>query len=119
MARILIVDDDPSITNLLATLLEEEGYETVTANSGQRALEVVRRDPPDAVLLDLMMPVVSGSVVCQQLKGNEKTRPIPVIIVSGDGHADRKTELAGADAFITKPFELDTILDCVRKFCHS
>ncbi|MBI4317410.1 MAG: response regulator [Chloroflexi bacterium] len=117
MAMILIVDDDPALTRLLALWLENEGYETATANSGPDALEIARRDRPDAILLDLMMPMVSGLAVCRELKGDERTCAIPVVIISGDGHADKKTELVGANACIVKPFDLDEVVATVRKFC--
>lgn len=117
MPRVLVVDDDSALTGLLTLFLRDAGYDAVAANSGPRALEIIQERPPDVVLLDLMMPLVSGSTVCREIKTNETTRHIPVIVVSGDGRADTKTAEVGADACIVKPFELDEVLDNIRKFC--
>ncbi len=114
---VLVVDDDPALTGLLTLFLRDAGYETIAANSGQRALEMVLQQRPDVVLLDLMMPIVSGSTVCREIKSNEATKHIPVIVISGDGRADTKTADVGADACIVKPFELDEVLLNIRKFC--
>lgn len=119
MPRVLIVDDDPALTGLLTLFLRDAGYDTLAANSGQRALEMVQHDPPDVILLDLMMPIVSGSAVCRQIKADEATRHIPIIVVSGDGRADFKTAEVGADACIVKPFELDDVLESIKKFCDQ
>lgn len=117
MTKILVVDDDPSLTGLLTLFLNDAGYKAIAVNSGKRALEMIKQDPPDVVLLDLMMPMVSGSVVCREIRASEATRHIPVVVISGDGKADTKWIEAGADACIIKPFDLDEILDYIKKFC--
>lgn len=117
MPRVMIVDDDPALTGLLTIFLRGAGYETVVANSGQRALDLILHHQPDVILLDLMMPIVSGSTVCKEIRANQNTRHIPIIVVSGDGRADTKTAEVGADACIVKPFELDDVLERIRKFC--
>lgn len=119
MERILIVDDDPSVTRLLATLLTDEGYDAVPTTSGQRALEIVRENPPRVILLDLMMPVVSGSMICQRLKSDEATRHIPIVVISGDGRAPDKVREIGADDFLLKPFDLDDVIGRVRMWCDE
>lgn len=117
MNRVLVVDDDPAVTNLLATLLFEEGFSPITTTSGQEALQILRTDTPDLVLLDLMMPFVSGSMVCKQLKADEATKHIPVIVISGDGRAQKKVHEIGADDFVLKPFDLDDVINRVRHWC--
>lgn len=117
MNKVLIVDDDPAVTKLLAALLAEEGFDPVTATSGQAALDMLRTDTPDVVLLDLMMPLVSGSMVCSQLKTDSATKHIPVIVISGDGRAERKVRDIGADDFVLKPFDLDDVIKRVRRWC--
>ncbi len=115
MNSVLVVDDDPAIANLLGALLIEEGFNAITATSGQQALEIVSANPPDLVLLDLMMPKVSGSAICIQLKADPLTRHIPVIIISGDAKAAQKVLEIGADGLISKPFDLDEVLACVAE----
>ena len=104
-AKILIVDDEPFNVDYLEQELEDLGYETASAANGQEALDVVAADPPDLILLDVMMPVMDGFAACSRLKGDEETRLIPIIIMTAlDAMEDRiKGIEAGADDFLTKP----------------
>jgi putative two-component system response regulator len=106
-AKILVVDDDPSIIDILVRILTRDGYTTVTASNGLEALEMVRQEAPDLILLDVTMPVLDGFAVCKQLKDNEQTALIPVTMLPGlDDREHRKRGLeVGADDFLTKPFE--------------
>lgn len=104
--RILVVDDDEQSRQLLSERLSAMGYQVVTASNGADALAEVERRAPDLVLLDVMMPEMSGFEVCQRIKANPVTRLIPVIILTLLGELrDRIIGLeAGADDFLTKPF---------------
>jgi adenylate cyclase len=104
-SRILIVDDEPFNVDYLEQELEDLGYRTLSAGNGQEALERVAGEPPDLILLDVMMPVMDGFTACRLLKSNEETRMIPVVIMTAlDGFEDRiKGIEAGADDFLTKP----------------
>jgi DNA-binding response OmpR family regulator len=103
--RILIVDDEPFNVDYLEQELADLGYATASAKNGQEALEKVAAEPPDLILLDVMMPVMDGFTACRVLKGNEDTRLIPIVIMTAlDGLDDRiKGIEAGADDFLTKP----------------
>jgi len=103
----MVVDDESDITNLLKLILEAEGYEVVTAESGEKALELAEIETPDLILLDLMMPGKSGLETCRCFKARPRTRNTPVIIFSALGReVDKKlTAEAGASAHITKPFD--------------
>ncbi|TMQ71198.1 MAG: response regulator [Candidatus Eisenbacteria bacterium] len=105
--RILVVDDDPRVREVLARFLEREGYVTVPATSGEEALERVASQPPDLVLLDVQLPGIDGYTVCRVLKENEATALIPVTILTGLQDAEARTRgiESGADDFINKPFE--------------
>jgi putative two-component system response regulator len=105
--RILIVDDDPRVRDVLARFLDREGYVSIQTSSGEEALERVREHPPDLVLLDVQLPGIDGYAVCRQLKENEATALIPITFLTGTQDADARTKgiEAGADDFITKPFE--------------
>ena len=103
--QILIVDDDPLNIKLLAAQLTSKGYRVATACDGHAALKMVAADPPDLILLDIMMPGIDGYEVTERLKGNAETRDIPIILVtalSGDDEKEKGLE-AGADEFINKP----------------
>jgi CheY-like chemotaxis protein len=104
-SRILIVDDEPFNVDVLEQKLERLGYRTESAVDGQEALEKVAADPPDLILLDIMMPRIDGFTVCQMLKDDPKTRLIPIIIMTVlDATEDRiKGIEAGADDFLSKP----------------
>src|SRR5262245_44269413 len=107
VSTILIVDEDASIRDILAQKLSALGYKATEARNGKEALELVAHDPPDLILLDVMMPVMDGFQACRLLKYNEDTRLIPVIIMTAL-HAveDRITGAeAGADDFLTKPVD--------------
>ena len=104
-ATLLIVDDDVSVRKLLEVLLQNQGYLTQTANSGEAALEMVAKQPPDLILLDVMMPGMDGYEVARQLKANSSTANIPIIMLStlGEQSARILGLEAGAEDFLSKP----------------
>jgi len=106
-ATLLIVDDEPQVRKLLETLLQHEGYQTLTAGSGEEALQLVAQQPPDLILLDIMMPGMDGYEVASQLKGDETTAGIPIIMLSALSEPSARVNglEAGAEEFISKPVE--------------
>lgn len=113
--RVLVVDDDPSIRRMIMAALRRDGYSFSEAANGKEALEVMRRDRPDIVILDLMMPMVSGWDVLRERSGDSDLLSIPVIVVS----ANRSAELAsamdkGICAFLPKPFDINALSSLVR-----
>ncbi len=104
--KILIVDDNPTNVELLMAQLKSYPYELASANDGEAALKKVESDPPDLVLLDLMMPKVSGYEVCQKLKTDKKTQFIPIIVITALKELEDKIRAIemGADDFLMKPF---------------
>lgn len=107
MATLLIVDDEPQVRKLLETLLHHEGYQTVSASSGEEALQVVAQQAPDLILLDIMMPGMDGYEVASQLKSDDATAGIPIIMLSAlsDAGAPVSGLESGAEEFISKPIE--------------
>jgi two-component system phosphate regulon response regulator PhoB len=108
MARVLIVEDEADIAELLRFSLELEGHEAALAVTGAAALEQIERRPPDVVLLDLLLPDVPGTEICRRLKADPKTQGIPIVIVSSLAREQERVKALemGADDFITKPFSI-------------
>lgn len=116
-ARILVVDDEPEIHTVLGKILSKEGYTVDSAYSADEAYKAVREAKPDLIILDIMMPRVSGIEVCNALKSASQTQDILILIVSArDAESDRIEGLThGADDYVSKPFHLRSL---VRKIEH-
>lgn len=111
--RVVVVDDDPEMVKAIRVTLKIAGIEVLEALSGLTGLMLVKRELPDAVVLDIMMPDIDGYEVCRKLKLNPDTRGIPIIFVtarSGQRHIERGLSL-GAQGYITKPFTPDELID--------
>jgi putative two-component system response regulator len=115
-AKILVVDDEPSIVDVLTRFLSREGYSVVTAANGREALEQVRREPPDLILLDVTMPELDGFTVCERIKEDPRTALIPITMLTGLDDREHRTRgiEAGADDFLTKPFEQSILRARIR-----
>lgn len=115
--RILVVEDDASIRELLVELLESEGYLVVSAVNGLEALKFLQSGPlPDLILIDLMMPVMDGySFRTEQLKNGSWSK-IPTVVMSAEANAKEKMKNFNITAFLSKPVELDTIIKTVARF---
>jgi two-component system phosphate regulon response regulator PhoB len=104
--KLLVVDDEKDLLEVARYRFEKEGYSVLTAESGERALELVRREAPSAVVLDVMMPGLDGLDVLRRLRSSPETSALPVILLTAKGdEADRVVGLElGADDFVVKPF---------------
>jgi two-component system response regulator VicR len=112
-ARILIVDDEPPIVDVLVYNLRRANYEVLVARDGQEALDVAQREQPDLIILDLMLPVLDGLEVCRALR---RQRDIPIIMLTArDGEIDRVVGLEmGADDYVVKPFSVRELMARVK-----
>ena len=113
-ARILLIDDDPSIREMLAQTLEEEGFETLQAGDGMEGLQAVRRESPSLIILDVMMPRLNGFDCAAAIKGDPALRHIPIIMLTVVNEAQRAYGL-GVEVYLTKPFEGDAVLGEVKR----
>ena len=119
--KVLIADDEPNIVVSLEYLLKRAGYSVLVARDGQEAIDIIRRERPALVLLDVMMPNKSGHEVCAELRADEATRGIKVLMLSAKG---RDTDVdkglgVGADAYMTKPFSTKELAAKVAEMLGS
>ncbi|MFH1353492.1 MAG: response regulator [bacterium] len=115
MAKILVVDDDTKIQMVVKIMLQKSGYEVRCVSSGLEAFQALAEYRPDMILLDVMMPGMDGYEVCRKLKADEKTKTIPVIMLTalGMGEDFEKALQNGADWYIVKPFNSRQLLSRV------
>lgn len=117
VARVMACDDDHVIRGLLEVNLEMEGYDVVTACDGQDALDKIRQEAPDLILLDVMMPNLNGWQVAEALQADEATRQIPIIFLSAramEADVEKGTSL-GAVSYVTKPFDPIDLMELVAR----
>lgn len=117
MAKILIIEDEVANRQALAAMLKLEGYQVLEADSGRQALALLEKELPDLILLDLVMPEMDGYDVFRQLQSCERTRHIPVLVVSGLASAwdIERAAQAGLTNFLTKPFEPEELLARIQE----
>jgi two-component system phosphate regulon response regulator PhoB len=114
--RILIVEDERALTDVLVYNLEREGYEAIVAHDGQEGLRRAQTLLPDLIILDLMLPVLGGLEICRELRSGERTREIPIVMLTAK--AEESDQLVGfslgADDYVTKPFSVKVLLQRIK-----
>jgi DNA-binding response OmpR family regulator len=106
MKKVLVIDDEPRIRGLLATILESEGYAMLLADNGRRGLDLFRWERPDLIVLDLKLPEIDGITVLQDIRGMDVETPVVVLTRAGTVLAKKQVRELGAEAFIEKEFLL-------------
>jgi len=119
--KILVADDSPTIRKVAESLLKRQGYEVFCAEDGASALGMAKTDKPDLIFWDASLPIIDGHHICEELKGNEELKDIPVIILLTRDQEKKEEELKriGADAFLVKPFNPEDILETVERFFNK
>ena len=120
--HILCIEDEPEMIDLIRLILGRRGFEVVGAAGGKEGLEKVRQQPPDLILLDLMMPDMDGWEVYQQMKADENTRSIPVIVITAKAQSIDKVlglHVAKVEDYIAKPFSPQDLLNSVEKVLNA
>lgn len=113
MKRILIVEDEVDSREMLDILLQDEGYEVLTAANGREALHVLESATPDVIVTDIMMPFMGGEELLSELRKDAKSKTIPVIVMSAGDRGEVARRFAAA--FVPKPFDIDVFLGVLRK----
>jgi DNA-binding response OmpR family regulator len=119
MAKILVIDDEQGIRDLLDTLLRRKGYDVVLAADGQKGLESFRRERPDVVILDLKMPVMNGLAVLQELQRLRSTKPVIILTGAGTPEIERRVMALGVTDFVEKEFSLHGLGDALKRLLDT
>jgi len=116
-AKILVVDDEVNITQILEFSIGSEGYDVISASNGEEAIDKARREQPDLVILDVMMPRIDGYEACRILKANPLTKSIPVMLLTAKGRdIDKRLGFeVGATDYIVKPFSPSKLIDRINE----
>ncbi len=119
--KVLVVDDEENIIQILEFSIEAEGYEVITALNGEEAIKKARKEQPNLIILDIMMPKVDGYEVCRVLKANPLTKKIPVILLTAKGREiDKRLGFeVGASDYIVKPFSPSKLIDKINEHLFS
>ena len=117
-SKILVVDDEPDVVQMMQRILESEGFEVLCAYDGISAVDIAENERPDLILLDLMMPMMSGYEVCRQLRTSTVTKEIPILCVTSAHAADsrQQAQAAGAQALLVKPFFSKELVAQVNRY---
>lgn len=113
--KVLVIDDDESILDAISLILDDAGCVVDTTPNGEETLQKVRSFQPDIVLLDILISGTDGREICQTLKQNEKTKQIPVVMISAHPSAQSGAIASGADGFLAKPFPSEKLLSVVEE----
>jgi DNA-binding response OmpR family regulator len=119
--KILVSEDNPDIRKILVMRLEINGYHVIQAQDGEEAMDKIKQETPDLIMLDLMMPKISGFEVCRMVKFDDKYKDIPIIVLSAlDQQGDREKAIEnGADAYFIKPFDLELLLSKIKSLINE
>lgn len=117
MKKILLVDDEPDLVEVVTFRLKSAGYDVITALDGKTAFDIINDTRPDLILLDLLLPVISGDEVCRKIKSDDRLKDIPVILFTASAIlVPERAEKLGADDYLIKPFEPEDLLGKIKKF---
>jgi DNA-binding response OmpR family regulator len=111
---VLVVDDDPRVRLAIEWALEDAGMRVVTAEDGERAVQLAVAAPPAVMVLDMTLPVMDGYEVARTIRATQ-AEELPILVITADGHAAEKAQHVGAYAYVRKPFDVSELVDAVRR----
>lgn len=119
MTKILVIDDEQSIRNLLDTLLRRKGYDVVLAENGPKGLDLFRREHPDVIVLDLKMPGMDGLTVLQQVRSLDPRKPVIILTGGGTAEAEQQVRALGVTEYVEKEFSLHLLGDALKRLLNN
>jgi len=117
--KVLLIDDDASITEVLSFFLQEEGYDVVSYPSGLNVEDKVKKTKPNLLLIDYLLPGKNGAEIVKNIRQNKVFKHLPIIMIAANKGYKQEAIKAGVDAFIEKPFDLDEILNILKRFLEK
>ena len=115
--KLLVIDDQEELLELTRRVLQSRGYDVITLADGEEALHTIKKESPDLILMDMLMPGKDGAQICQEMKSDSSIRHIPVILTTGqmlDENEFSQEGLTGADDYLMKPFEIDELISKIE-----
>ena len=119
MAKILVIDDEPGVRDLLETLLTRKGYDVVLADSGQKGLEIFRRARADVIVLDLKIPEMDGLTVLQHIRDLNPTQPVVILTGAGSPEIEQQVRTLGVTEYVEKEFALHLLGDALKRLLET
>ena len=119
MAKILVIDDEPGIRDLLDTLLRRKGYDVIVAESGEKGLECFRRERPDVLVLDLKMPGMDGLTVLRQVRSLDPIMPVIILTGAGTAETEQRVRALGVTEYVEKEFSLHLLGDALKRLLKT
>jgi DNA-binding response OmpR family regulator len=119
MAKVLVIDDEPGIRDLLDTLLRRKGYDVIVAESGQKGLECFRRARPDVIVLDLKMPEMDGLTVLRQVRSLDPIMPVIILTGAGTAETEQRVRALGVTEYVEKEFSLHLLGDALKRLLKT
>jgi DNA-binding NtrC family response regulator len=119
MAKILVIDDEQGIRDLLDALLSRKGYDVVLAESGRKGLELFRRERPDVLVLDLKMPEMDGLTVLRQIRSLDPRMPVIILTGAGTAEAEQQVRALGVTEYVEKEFSLHLLGDALKRLLKT
>jgi DNA-binding response OmpR family regulator len=113
--KILVAEDDRAILEVVKIILEQEGFDTLFADREETIRSIIRDHKPDLILLDIWLGGSDGGKIAKSFKNDKQTKHIPIVMISANNETEKITKEAGADGFLLKPFNIDDLLQIVRK----
>ena len=117
--KILLAEDDKAIVDVVKIILENEGYTVHTADNGNTLQKSISQQEPDIILMDIWLFGENGGEIAKQLKSKSETKSIPLVLMSANNETEKITNAVGADDYLLKPFNIDDLLNIVRKYVKS
>jgi CheY-like chemotaxis protein len=116
--KVLVVEDDQAIRDVVSIVLEGEGYSVFSAGTEEEINAIIKKNPPDVILLDIWLAGLHGGSIAEKLKSREDTKHLPIVVISANTETEKVAKSSGADDFLLKPFDIIDLVTIVKKYTY-